>query len=56
MEFLIFWLGTTVASYCMEFANEARMFKDAANAGYKIDVKRLSELGKQLNPNQKKGK
>lgn len=54
MEFLIFWLGTTVASYCMEFANEARMFKDAANAGYKIDVKRLSELGKQLNPNASK--
>lgn len=50
MEFLVFWLGTVIASFGMEIANELRMFKDAADAGYKINVKRLSELQKQLNP------
>lgn len=54
MEFLVLWLGTSVASFGMEIVNELRMFKDAADAGYKIDVKRLSELGKQLNPNATK--
>lgn len=54
MEFLVLWLGTSVASFGMEIANELRMFKDAADAGYKVDIKRLSELGKQLNPNATK--
>lgn len=54
MEFLALWLGTCVASFGMEITNELRMFKDAADAGYKIDVKRLSELGMQLNPNATK--
>lgn len=54
MEFLVLWLGTSVVSFGMEIANELRMFKDAADAGYKVDVKRLSELGKQLNPNATK--
>lgn len=51
MEFLGLWLATIIASYGMEIVSELRMFKDAADAGYKVDVKRLSELGKQLNPN-----
>lgn len=54
MEFLALWLGTSIASFGMEIANELRMFKDVADAGYKIDVKKLSELGKQLNPNATK--
>lgn len=54
MEFLVLWLGTSVASFGMEIASELRMFKDVADAGYKVDVKRLSELGKQLNPNATK--
>lgn len=54
MEFLVLWLGTSVASFGMEIANELRMFKDVADAGYKVDVKRLSELEKQLNPNATK--
>ena len=54
MEFLVLWLGTSVTSFGMEIANELRMFKDVADAGYKIDIKRLSELGKQLNPNATK--
>lgn len=54
MEFLVLWLGTSVASFGMGIANELRMFKDAADAGYKVDVERLSELEKQLNPNATK--
>lgn len=54
MGLLILWIGTSFASFGMEIANELRMFKDAADAGYKVDVKRLSELEKQLNPNATK--
>ena len=54
MNFLILWLGTSVASFIMEIANELRIFKDAADAGYKIDTKRIAELQKQLNPNATK--
>lgn len=55
MEFLIFWLATSVASFFMELSNELRMYKDAADAGYKVDIKRLSELSKEINPNAAKG-
>lgn len=54
MEFLVLWLGTSVASFGMEIANELRMFKDVADVGYKVDVKGLSKLGKQLDPNASK--
>lgn len=54
MEFFVLWLGTSAASFGMEIVNELRMFKDTADAGYKVDVKRLSELGKQLNPDAPK--
>lgn len=53
-EFLIFWIASIITSFSMEISNELRMFKDAADAGYKIDIKRLSELGEQLNPNTSK--
>lgn len=54
MEFLLFCLGTSVTSFCMEMANELRMFKDVADAGYKIDLRRMSELQKQLLPDAAK--
>lgn len=50
MEFLILWLGTSITSFCMEIANELRLFKDATDAGYSVDTRRLSEVEKQLNP------
>lgn len=50
MNLLVFWIGTSVSSFCVEMANELRVFKDVADVGYKIDVKRMSELGNQLNP------
>lgn len=54
MEFLVLWLGTTAASFAMKLANEFKIFKDAADAGYKIDTKRLSEFQKQLSPDATK--
>lgn len=54
MEFLAIWIGTVAASFAMEMANEFRIFKDVADAGYKIDVQRLSELQKQINPDATK--
>lgn len=54
MELLVLWVGTSITSFCMEMANELRMFKDVADVGYKIDIRRLSDLNKQLNPNASK--
>lgn len=51
MELIFLWITTVIASFGMDFANGLRMFKDVADAGYKIDTKRLNELSKQLNPN-----
>lgn len=49
--FALFLVTTIPLSFVMEFAHEFRMFKDAADAGYKVDTRRFSELGNQLNPN-----
>lgn len=54
MEFLVFWVMTTAASFVMEIMNELRMFKDVADNQYKVDIKKFSELGNQLNPNATK--
>lgn len=54
MDFLFLCLGTSITSFFMEIANELKVFKDVADAGYKIDIKRLSELEQQLNPNAPK--
>lgn len=51
MEFIVLWIITVIASFGLEIKNELRLFKDVADAGYKIDIKRFSELGKMLNPN-----
>ena len=47
MKILIMWLGSVVASFFMEIGNELRMYKDAADAGYKVNNSKLLErLGK----------
>lgn len=50
MEFLMLWLGTCVVSFIGEVKNELRMFKDAADAGYKIDIDKLKQFGENLSP------
>ena len=54
MEMILLWLSTSITSICMEIANELRMYKDLADAGYKIDIKKLGELREQLNPDAPK--
>lgn len=49
MEFLLLCLATSVLSLGMEMANELRVFKDAADNGYKINWEKLTELGQQVN-------
>ena len=43
MKILVMWLGSVVASFFMEIGNELRMYKDAADAGYKISNSKLLE-------------
>lgn len=43
MKILIMWLGSVVASFFMEIGNELRMYKDAADAGYKVNNSKLLE-------------
>lgn len=50
MGFLVFWLASIGASFIMELASEFRLYKDVADAGYKVNIKRFNELGKQFNP------
>ena len=44
MKILVMWLGTVVASFFMEIGNELRMYKDAADAGYKVNNSKLLEM------------
>ena len=48
MNILFIWLSTSVASIFMEFTNEGRMFKDAADNGYLIDLNRIGEINNSL--------
>ena len=44
MNFYVWWLISIGASFVMDFQNGLRLFKDAADAGYKIDLKRYSTV------------
>ncbi|MDD2208561.1 MAG: hypothetical protein PHU45_04340 [Bacilli bacterium] len=50
MELLIIWLGSIALSIGIDFAQALKMFKDVADQGYKIDVKKLSNIANQSNP------
>lgn len=54
MKILFLWISTVAASFCIELTNELKMFKDVADAGYKINIDRLSDLSKKLNPDASK--
>ena len=43
MKYFIMWLLTVVVSYFMEIMSGLRIFKDAADAGYKVDLQRLKD-------------
>ncbi len=48
------YLFTFITSISVEIANELRIFKDVADAGYKIDFEKLSEFMKKVNPETQK--
>lgn len=47
MEFIYTWLGTTITSLILSTINELRMYKDAADAGYKIDGRNLNKYNQE---------
>jgi len=54
MDLLLFCLGAIITSFLMELTNELRMFKDVADAGYKVNLNKMTELSKmqkEINPN-----
>ncbi len=42
------WIATIILSSYMEITNELRIFKDIADARYKVDLKKLSELSQHM--------
>lgn len=54
MEFLGIWLGSCITSFGIEIATSFRMFKDVADAGYKIDIERMDKITKILDPDSSK--
>ena len=48
MEYLGYWLATVIASFIGEIANDLRVFKDAASAGYKINLNQTTEGKNQI--------
>lgn len=54
MEIIILWISSIIISIVLEIKNELRIFKDVADNGYKIDINRLDEISKQINPNATK--
>ena len=54
MGFGFFCIGTIILSIVLDFKNGFRLYKDIADAGYKIDAKRYSEIQKELYPDATK--
>ena len=54
MGFGFFCIGTIILSIIMDIKNGFRLYKDVADAGYKIDSKRYSEIQKELYPDANK--
>lgn len=53
MELVLVYLGTIIASFVIELDNGFQMFKDVADAGYKIDIDKMSEFTNKLRNNKK---
>ena len=51
MGFFIFWIGSIILCFWTEFKYEFRMFKDIADAGYKVNFDRLNELKNYIDAN-----
>lgn len=56
MYFLVTWIVTSLLSIGLEVKNEFRLFKDAADIGYKIDLGKISNVSEKANINRNKTK
>ena len=54
MNFYVWWMVSIAASFGMGLQRDLKMIKDVADEGYKFDIKELSKIQKQMNPNGKK--
>ncbi len=54
MNYLVLWIGTIIGSFGAELVNELRMFKDIADAGYKVDLQKMADFQKKLMPDANK--
>ena len=54
MNFYVWWMVSIAASFGMGLQRDLKMIKDVADEGYKFDIKELSKIQKQINPNGKK--
>lgn len=52
MSFIGFWVSSCILSYFMEVISEGRIFKIAADNGYKLDIKNYSKIFKSLSTDQ----
>lgn len=51
MEYVLLYIGTVIMSFGIEIQNEFNQIKDVADAGYKLDFSRLTEIQNQLSSN-----
>ena len=54
MNFYVWWMVSIAASFGMGLQSALKVIKDVADEGYKFDIKELSNIQKQINPNGKK--
>lgn len=54
MNLITFWVATIIGSFGAQFVNELRLFKDVADAGYKVDMQRMKDFQNRVMPNTKK--
>ena len=52
MEIILVYLGTIIMGFVFELDNTFTMYKDVADAGYKIDNDRMKEFANRMNPKQ----
>ena len=48
VELIIIYLLTVILSFFGEMSNAFMIFKDVASAGYKMDIKKMNDISKQM--------
>ena len=52
LGFIVFWIGSALLSIVGDFYNGCRMFKDVADQGFLIDIKKYSDYQRQIMPEE----